>query len=162
VYRSHACGCCAQHQALYRRGLDLAEDAREPGGGGTAPGDWNFTRVRFPNLAGGWLLGSDAQGNSIVLKTTNGGGSWQQLSPPLAGTYGLVKLDGLEALDADRAWLGGNQGTILRTTNGGVDWERVGPTTPTGSISAYRELSFSNAGNGSAPASTTCRTLPTS
>lgn len=62
-----------------------------------------------------WGVGGDG----LILKTTDGGNTWNTLSHPLTGW-----LHGLNCLDADRCWASGKLGYVLRTTDGGASWVR--------------------------------------
>jgi photosystem II stability/assembly factor-like uncharacterized protein len=86
---------------------------------------------RFRGLAAvngrtAWVAGSDA----TILRTTDGGASWQDVSPPAAqsqATDGLLLFRDIEAWDAQNAVaLAIGEGTdsqILRTHDGGRTWQ---------------------------------------
>lgn len=88
------------------------------------------TAERFRGLAAvngriAWLAGT----NATVLRTTDGGASWQNVSPParqVTGSAGLVQFRDIEAWDAQNAVaLAIGEGTdsrVLVTTNGGRTW----------------------------------------
>jgi photosystem II stability/assembly factor-like uncharacterized protein len=57
-------------------------------------------------------------GNSVILRTTNGGTTWQTFTLP-EGTPGLT---GISALDANTAIVVGLIGTIYKTSDGGSTW----------------------------------------
>jgi photosystem II stability/assembly factor-like uncharacterized protein len=64
----------------------------------------------------GWAVG----GAGTILRTTDGGATWQ---PQDSGFQGF--LAGVCALDRQRAWAAGAGGTILRTTDGGRIWAQA-------------------------------------
>jgi len=82
-------------------------------------GTADLAKISACNRDVAWVSG-DA---GTVLRTTDGGLTWQDRSP--AG-YSNVYLQGITALDADIAWTAGHDengyAPILRTTNGGLDW----------------------------------------
>ncbi|MCP4899068.1 MAG: hypothetical protein GY906_19035 [bacterium] len=55
-----------------------------------------------------------------ILKSIDGGASWQQATVPTRAT-----LTGVHFHDADLGWVVGHDSVILRTTDGGASWERV-------------------------------------
>ncbi|MBU4290202.1 MAG: hypothetical protein KKG09_08090 [Verrucomicrobia bacterium] len=67
-----------------------------------------------------WVSGAAG----TVLRTTDGGQTWQNLSPAGYSNY----FQGITALDADIAWAAGHfqdgYAPILHTTNGGLTWVR--------------------------------------
>lgn len=60
----------------------------------------------------GWAVG----GNGVVLRSTDGGVVWTQVSVP----SGAI-LTGIHFEDGNHGWISGGQ-VVLRTTNGGSDW----------------------------------------
>jgi len=73
--------------------------------------------VDFADSQNGWAVGHD----SIILRTTNGGESWEiQNFDPETGQ----PLYGVLALSANDAWAVGSFGKFLRTTDGGNTWEQ--------------------------------------
>ena len=104
-------------------------------GGGAVPANVVLSCVAFSDQLHGWLLGQDPQYQPIVLRTLNGGASWQDVTPALGAG---VRLATLEAGDGGRTWLGG-EGTLLRTSDSGASWQVVnrrgdGSTFPAGGI----------------------------
>jgi len=66
-----------------------------------------------------WASGGDGAGTTpIVVVSTNGGDTWNDVTGTLQG----VDLYCINALDAQRAWVGTADGRILATTNGGSAW----------------------------------------
>jgi len=60
-----------------------------------------------------WVVGA----SSTILKTTNGGDTWEFQQ---SGTSG--NLTSVSAVDAYTAWVADGTGTILKTANGGATW----------------------------------------
>lgn len=72
--------------------------------------DENLYSISFINADNGW-----ASGNDIVLRTTNGGETWQQIT--LAGTNNSIFF-----IDNNTGWVCNSDGKILKTTDGGNNW----------------------------------------
>lgn len=102
-------------------------------GGGTwresrafAPADFGgatpeLYSVRFTGKRRGWVVGSVSRGDNVVdsllLRTEDGGESWQRKNLPVR--VELIHLD----FDGDkRGWIVGDRGTILHTADGGETW----------------------------------------
>jgi photosystem II stability/assembly factor-like uncharacterized protein len=85
-------------------------------------------------------------GNNVLWKTTNGGMTWQQISPDLTrttwaipasvGKYtdpslvqqrGVIYTIGPSPTDASVIWIGTDDGVIQRTSDGGQHWANVTP-----------------------------------
>ncbi|WP_437100974.1 WD40/YVTN/BNR-like repeat-containing protein [Streptomyces sp. enrichment culture] len=106
-----------------------ADDGPERGSGGPAaprwvPRDTGAPQVRFRGLAAvdrhtAWLAGT----GGTVLRTTDGGASWRNVSPP--GAAGLEFRD-VTAFDARRAVVlaigAGEASRVYRTDDGGTTW----------------------------------------
>ncbi len=72
--------------------------------------------VYFVNSNTGWAVGN----YGMVLKTTDGGNNWTNLS--------FVTIDNLYSiffLDANNGWAGGKWGTLLKTADRGINWTLV-------------------------------------
>ncbi|MCA1593179.1 MAG: hypothetical protein LC754_11115 [Acidobacteria bacterium] len=85
--------------------------------------------VRFTSKKKGWVVGSVSRGetvlDSLVLRTTDGGVSWQRQFVPPRGE--LIHLD----FDGDkRGWIVGGAGVILHTKDGGETWQAQFSKTP--------------------------------
>jgi photosystem II stability/assembly factor-like uncharacterized protein len=77
--------------------------------------------VRFPSKKRGWVVGSiskrDQVIDSIVVRTEDGGDTWQRQRAP--SKFELIHLD----FDNERrGWIAGAGGTILKTDDGGLTW----------------------------------------
>jgi photosystem II stability/assembly factor-like uncharacterized protein len=73
----------------------------------------NIEDVYFANQSTGWLVGA----GGMILKTENGGVSWQKKT---TGT--TTWLYGVYFPDAQIGWAVGEYGKIIKTTNGGNSW----------------------------------------
>jgi photosystem II stability/assembly factor-like uncharacterized protein len=80
-----------------------------------------LTTVDFISRERGWAGGTDTAGNAIIIRTTNGGGHWSEVSPGV-GTF----INDLFFLNEDCGWAfgqnGSAEGMILRTTDSGDSW----------------------------------------
>ncbi len=79
--------------------------------------------VRFTSKKRGWIVGSvskrESVVDSLVIRTTDGGVSWQRQLVPTHGE--LIHLD----FDGDkRGWIVGGAGVILHTRDGGETWQQ--------------------------------------
>ena len=63
-----------------------------------------------------------AAGGGAVLRTTDGGESWEVSSPSAAGGKELFAIS---ALSATTAFAVGDSGVIIKTSDGGATWERM-------------------------------------
>ncbi len=79
----------------------------------------------------GWLVGN----NGLIVKTTNGGESWDTQT---SGTS--LNLFGVDFINSLTGWAVGNSGLILKTTNGGESWT----TQTSGQITALYDINFVN------------------
>jgi photosystem II stability/assembly factor-like uncharacterized protein len=69
--------------------------------------------ITFTDTSHGYILGD----GGVMLKTTNGGATWEQVTAPYA------RLNGIKFIDRDKGWVVGEGGTIFKTLNGGLDWQ---------------------------------------
>jgi photosystem II stability/assembly factor-like uncharacterized protein len=87
--------------------------------------DQSFRGLDAVNRKTAWVAGGSAtEGSGTVFKTTDGGKSWQDVSPP--GSAGLLFRD-IEARSARAAVVlaigPGDASRIFRTTDGGASWD---------------------------------------
>lgn len=71
--------------------------------------------IQFVNNLTGWSIGV----NSVILKTTNGGGNWINQQSNLSAGKNLI---GLSMINENTGYISGWFETIVKTTNGGVNW----------------------------------------
>lgn len=93
------------------------------------PGDFRgltpeFLSIRFPSKKRGWIIGSVLNNkeevvDSLVLKTNDGGESWQRVIVPFKS-----ELFHLDFINDERGWIVGDQGLILVTQDGGEIWQK--------------------------------------
>lgn len=83
----------------------------------------------------GWTVGS----NGTILKTSNGGTNWVNLSYLIN-----VFLQGVRFVNQSTGWCVGDSGIIINTTNGGTNWY----TQNSGTINELYSVFFINADTG--------------
>ena len=77
------------------------------------------TQITFtPDGQTGWLVGY-LDNKPLLLRSTDGGRSWSDISGPLVALLGRTKLHTIFALDADNIWVGGEHGALLSNGRGG-------------------------------------------
>ena len=85
--------------------------------------DVELYSVRFSSKKRGWVVGSvskrDRVVDSILLKTENGGESWQRLRAP-----SRLELIHIDFANDKRGWIVGSEGTILATVDSGETWTK--------------------------------------
>lgn len=123
----------------------IAEDGGRIRHRDPSTGNWSFQstpaevqdtlrRVFFlGNTSTGWAVGQ----GGWVLKTTNGGTTWNTIgsriaSPVQGGSEPWEELYDIHFLDADDGWMVGKHSVWL-TTNGGTSWTALDPKNPDGS-----------------------------
>ena len=100
-------------------------------------------KVNFINNNLGFI-GSSSTTTGRLLRTTNGGSSWDNITANIAGLDGTVR--GLHFLDANTGWISNSTGKIFKTIDGGASGSMVyyiGSTTAT-----IYEVKFSDANTG--------------
>jgi photosystem II stability/assembly factor-like uncharacterized protein len=79
----------------------------------------DFMDVKFVDSLTGWVVGGDDITNSpYILKTEDGGTTWDTID--VAGD-GILR--GVDFINEDEGWTVGEFGVILHTTNSGETWE---------------------------------------
>jgi photosystem II stability/assembly factor-like uncharacterized protein len=80
---------------------------------------YDYYDLKFVDSLTGFVVGGNDRNNlGVVLKTTNGGQTWQIISIPVQTKI----LRALEFVGNRHGWAVGRNGTIIRTTNGGTSW----------------------------------------
>ncbi|HRA65132.1 MAG TPA: YCF48-related protein [Caldilinea sp.] len=95
--------------------------------------EWHGPQMFLPQIdknacsagrAAGWAVGIARADGALLLHTADSGATWT--------TQGTASdrqriLNGVSAVDADHAWVTGDEGTILHTHDGGRTWQRQSP-----------------------------------
>jgi photosystem II stability/assembly factor-like uncharacterized protein len=99
----------------------------------TSPANRKLHRVHFTNPTTGWITGGWQDGSSfLLLKTTNGGSVWQDMS------FGsnCYSCEDIWFADSLNGWIVGQDASInpfiQHTTDGGANWTAQTPNLPTG------------------------------
>ena len=87
---------------------------------------FTFSAVEFGNSEIGWIGGSDSSGNSIVLKTTDSGLTWESIKLNDSNLYGNIT--SLDFISEDVCCAGSEYGLLLTTKDGGETWEIISPS----------------------------------
>lgn len=98
--------------------------------------EWSIRYIQMMDRTTGWAVAQfQPEAAKHVLRTTDGGATWRDVSPaPVKGTG-----DDIPAyfLDSDSAWVWHwSQVGLLRTTDGGQNWESVGDIGRTPAVNA--------------------------
>jgi photosystem II stability/assembly factor-like uncharacterized protein len=80
--------------------------------------------VRFVDSSTGLGVGPSGGGSPALLRTTDGGVTWGEVSPLPAGAEAVWA-----SADGVRLWVVGQNGMISRSTNGGASWTPVASPT---------------------------------
>ncbi len=80
----------------------------------------NITRIQFIDWNRGWMIGEveskrAAESETVLLRTTNGGRSWQSQVLPNVLSFHFV--------NAQQGWAVGRSATLLKTEDGGQSWQ---------------------------------------
>ncbi len=128
----------------------LTGDHPGTGMGGGASGNYLSDGSFLPDGQHGWFVGYDWRNMRIFLRTTNGGLSWEKITPG----RGLPRsAQGIFFMDEDTGWMWGDTPFICRTQNGGETWAiepLMGPGTD--DVRVVRELSMFDTSRGLAVA----------
>jgi hypothetical protein len=81
-------------------------------------GSTQMSDVDFFDNQVGYIVGHN-DNEPLVMKTTDGGATWTDLSGPLLNLAETTKLHSVFALDANNVMVGGEKGTLLSNQNGG-------------------------------------------
>jgi photosystem II stability/assembly factor-like uncharacterized protein len=74
-----------------------------------------FTDENNGYIAGG-SIGSSSSYDGLILKTTNGGNTWNTM------VSGIISLWGIYFFDVNTGFVSGGNGNVLKTTNAGQNW----------------------------------------
>jgi len=89
-----------------------------------------------------WVIGDENAGYATVLRSTNGGDSWDRLGSAEDFPTGLIDVS---AIDADTAWIVGIDGQGHLTTDGGQNWKTMQIITSLYHVNAVCGLDAQNA-----------------
>jgi len=96
--------------------------------------------VSFVDSSRGWIAGMDMNWRGIILRTVDGGNSWDNIYTTQEETF----MRDIYFIDNDHGWSCTNTGMIYSTNNGGDSWNIYeGDTKP-----HLRSVHFTSGGNG--------------
>ena len=112
-----------------------------------------FNKVYFKDPNSGWIVGRKASlvfSKLEILKTGNGGTSWQITYPDSDGEMGLEALNDILFITKDLGWSVGQDGKIIHSKDGGDSWrlQTSGVSNILNSISFVDELNGWTVGDG--------------
>lgn len=112
-------------ETLYTKGQGYIARTTD---GGANPLTWQLLRrdtiydfydIKFTDSLHGWVVGgNDRTMSAVIMKTQDGGLTWQTITIPNQAKY----LRALKFVGSNHAWAVGRNGTILHTSNGGNVW----------------------------------------
>ena len=77
-----------------------------------------FEDIVFVDSQTGFICGTDFQSKAFLIKTTDGGNSWNKVQiPQLSGQPTALDFNGKQ-----KGWLITTSGELIRTTDGGLNW----------------------------------------
>lgn len=79
--------------------------------------DMNLVSVHFTDTLNGWVVGRNLYSDGIILHTTDGGNTWQEVDS-IDNSFSSIYFR-----DVDNGLIAGSGGTILVTNNGGDTWQ---------------------------------------
>jgi photosystem II stability/assembly factor-like uncharacterized protein len=100
-----------------------------------APTEDSLRDVFFVDASNGWVvcernlhpLRDDTEPRSYLLRTSDGGRTWERVAPAASGAEG--RLVGVRFADASHGWAFGELGALYATRDGGQTWTRQGVPT---------------------------------
>jgi photosystem II stability/assembly factor-like uncharacterized protein len=87
------------------------------------PGATNIIDIEALDNNTAWAVGTIPGGGGIILKTTDGGATWN-VQKTLTASWPAQALSSISVVDANTAWASGYR-TLLKTTDGGTNWDVV-------------------------------------
>ena len=79
----------------------------------------DFFDIKFLDTLNGFIVGgNDRTMSATVMKTQNGGVTWQTVTIPAQAKF----LQGIEVINNNYIWAVGHNGTIIHSRNGGQTW----------------------------------------
>ncbi len=87
-------------------------------------GESSLQQCRFVDTTVGWMIGRLTNSNYLsghVLKTTDGGATWQQ-QLTFSGAFDYLCFTDIDPVSRDVCWTVASDGSLYKTTNGGANW----------------------------------------
>lgn len=105
-------------------------------------GTTTLYKIHFIDESTGYL-GSASATTGRLIKTTDGGSTWVDITANVAGLTGTVR--GIHFVDTNTGWISNSTGLIFKTTDGGTTWSQVYNI---GSSITIYEIKFQDLNNG--------------
>jgi photosystem II stability/assembly factor-like uncharacterized protein len=105
-------------------------------------GTTTLYKIHFIDESIGYL-GSASATTGRLIKTTDGGLTWFDITASVAGLTGTVR--GIHFVDTNTGWISNSTGLIFKTTDGGTTWSQVYNI---GSSITIYEIKFQDLNNG--------------
>ena len=103
-----------------------------------------FNKIQFVNELTGYIVGEDLNNyGGVILKTTDGGNNWMNLT---ADSLFPIEIFALSFLNSNTGFVSGYSMNIYKTTNGGISWSYT--QAPYLGNSRFRALQFLNENTG--------------
>lgn len=90
----------------------------------TGADDYQVYEMHFPDVNNGFLGGTKNGTNQVMLKSTDNGGTWTEITPDPLSTESITSVF---FLDANQGWATAAQNLYI-TANGGANWTTVALT----------------------------------
>lgn len=105
-------------------------------------------KITFRDPLNGWVAGGDEDSKPVVLRTSDGGFSWNAVRANSADGLDRGYFNTVHFLNRDTGWAAGTPRSVFRTTDGGVTW--IPGTTST--LSGKYDVDFTTPTSGAAVA----------
>jgi photosystem II stability/assembly factor-like uncharacterized protein len=103
-----------------------------------------FNKIQFVNELTGYIVGEDWNNwGGVILKTTDGGNNWMNLT---SDSLFPIPIFAISFINANTGFVSGYSMNIYKTTNGGLNWSYT--QAPSLGNSRYRALQFLNENTG--------------
>ncbi|KXK55629.1 MAG: serine/threonine protein kinase with PASTA sensor(s), partial [Chlorobi bacterium OLB5] len=80
--------------------------------------NYSLKKIKFINNLTGFIAGGDVIPNGVIIRTTDGGSSWQTVYNDSSS------LSSINFINNNTGWAAGTYGYYLKTTNSGSNWVR--------------------------------------
>ncbi len=106
-------------------------------------GNGFINAVAFTDALSGFAIGDPVGGRWTLLKTSNGGNSWDSTGMYLPASSDELGLDNSMFYEGTKVWFGTQQGKIYSSTNNGLNWTATQTV-----MNGVQKIFFNDAQNG--------------